>query len=321
MEGPSADASKMADWSRLLHIGAHGGGIEFRPALDELGIDEVHRCCDRAWAYSRSDFEPSLEVPTQTSQWRETCALAGSMAESVMLATASYIEAEWHSRLIAAGKEPAGMALAQRHLADVAIDSAVSVGHRLINFVARVVRTTPEGRVELAKKFPRLDDTYLPFVTDDKHAWLSLSAETVNQLRSVAPDAHRGSITVLTDLVRSQSWQSLVGMRGENFHRWRKEHESVVGVDRDSGRVRDIVDAEGRVTGKRYYAESRPHTVGRGLTERTTRVAGDGLRTIATSLESVITDTLEILPQLAHGYRLEIDYSGKSRTIHPLTAF
>jgi hypothetical protein len=121
-----------------MHIGAHGGAVESRPRLDELGVDEVHRICDRAWAYSRTDFEPSLSVAREISQWRETCALAGSMAESLMLSAATYIDPVWHIRLIAAGSEAAGMALAQRYLADAAIETAVSVGHRIINFVARV---------------------------------------------------------------------------------------------------------------------------------------------------------------------------------------
>ena len=89
--------------------------------------------CNRAWAYSRADFEPSFLVELKTSQWRETCALAGSMAEALMLSAATYIEAVWHSRAIAAGTEPAGMAIAQRYLADAAIETAASVGHRLIN--------------------------------------------------------------------------------------------------------------------------------------------------------------------------------------------
>jgi hypothetical protein len=93
-----------------------------------------------AWGYSRADFEPNPFVSVTTSQWRETCALAGSIAESLMLSAASYLEAAWHSRAIAAQTEPAGMALAQRYLADTSVDTAVSVGHRLINFADRRVR-------------------------------------------------------------------------------------------------------------------------------------------------------------------------------------
>jgi hypothetical protein len=101
------------------------------------------------WIYSRADFDPGFSVEHATSQWRETCALAGSISESLMLSAATYIECIWHSKAIATGNEPDGMAIAQRYLADHAIETAVSVGHRLINFVVRVARTVPETRDQL----------------------------------------------------------------------------------------------------------------------------------------------------------------------------
>jgi hypothetical protein len=85
-------------WSKLWHIGVHQGAVDLRPELGDLGLDEVYRICDRAWAYSRADFEPSGVADLRTSQWRETCALAGSIAESLMLSGATYLEAAWHSQ-------------------------------------------------------------------------------------------------------------------------------------------------------------------------------------------------------------------------------
>ncbi|HME48949.1 MAG TPA: hypothetical protein VKG81_12895 [Mycobacterium sp.] len=113
-----------------------------------------------------------------------------------MLSAAAYIESVWHSRAIAKGAEPAGMAIAQRYLADAAIETEASVGHRLINFVARVARTVPGTREQLSRVrgFRSLGDTYVPFVTDDKDAWLSLNAETVAALRTAIPAVHRDSI-------------------------------------------------------------------------------------------------------------------------------
>jgi hypothetical protein len=40
------------------------------------------------WVYSRADFDPEFSVERATSQWRETCALAGSITESLMLSAA-----------------------------------------------------------------------------------------------------------------------------------------------------------------------------------------------------------------------------------------
>jgi hypothetical protein len=316
-ETPDATDSQSLDWAKLLHIGAHAGAGEFRPRLDELGIDEVHRICNRAWAYSRADFEPSLLVALPTSQWRETCALAGSMAESLMLSAATYIESVWHSRLIAEGKQPKEMAIAQRYLADTAIDTVVSVGHRLINFVARVARTAPDTRERLGQQFRRLGDTYVPFVTEDKEAWLSLNTKTIETLKATLPELHHDSLAELKDLARSEAWDSLFGIRAENFHRWRKEHESVTGVDQHSGRATDLFDPTGRRHGRSVSARSRRHTASDGLTDRTTQVAGDGLRTVSTTLDAVITDTLKILPTLGGGFTLGIDHDGRSRTSQP----
>lgn len=314
-ETPSSTDEEPVAWSRLMHIGAHEGAVGLRPRLDELGIDEVHRICNRAWGYSRADFEPSLWVEIKTSQWRETCALAGSMAESLMLSAATYIEAVWHSRAIDARTEPAGMAIAQRYLADTAIDTLTSVGHRLINFVARVARTVPEtregfGRVE---RFQSLGGSYIPFVTDDRHAWLSLNANSVRALRLVIPSPHRGSLDVLDGLIQSPAWRTMFQIRAENFHRWRKEHESVIGVDQHSGNAQDIYDDRGNRIGRRVYGGHRRHTISDGLTERTTQAAGDGVRAIANSLDAVITDTLAVLPLVADGYTLEIDDDGHIR--------
>ncbi|MCT7657632.1 hypothetical protein [Mycobacterium deserti] len=312
---PGTGERGAAYWSKLIHVGVHQGAVELRPQLNELGLDEVHRICDRAWAYSRADFEPNALVKLATSQWRETCALAGSIAESLMLGAATYLESVWHSRAIAAGTEPAGMAIAQRYLADTSIDTAVSVGHRLINFVARVARTVPDTRQQLGsvKQFQHLGDTYVPFVTDAREAWLSLNPGSLAALRAAIPALHRDSVQALEDLVQSEAWEKLFQTRAENFHRWRKEHESVSGVDQNSGRASDIYDHAGNVIGKRVAAQPRRHTSSDGMTERTTEVAGEGVRAVSKAVEAVITDTLAVLPRLTGGFTLEIDRNGQTR--------
>jgi hypothetical protein len=316
-ETPSSAGSEGVAWYRLMHIGAHEGGTNSRPRLEELGVDEVHRICNRAWAYSRADFEPNIRTERKTSQWRETCALAGSAAESLMLSAATYTEAVWHGKAIEAGTEPAGMAIAQRYLADTAIETVISVGHRLINFVVRVARTAPDTRDRLGSisRFQSLGASYIPFVTDDQDAWLSLNEKSVRALWGAIPAVHRRSLDTLDDLVQSQPWKSAFQIRAENFHRWRKEHESVVGVDQHSGNVSDLHDSLGKHIGRQVSGQSRRHTTSDGLTERTTDVAGDGVRTVAKTFDAIITDTLEILPSLAGGYTLEIDRDGHNRTI------
>lgn len=92
-----ASADDRTDWAWLFHVGAHEGATGSRPDLAELGLDEVRRICDRTWVYSRADFEPDFSIARANSQWRETCALAGSIAESLMLTAATYVECVWHS--------------------------------------------------------------------------------------------------------------------------------------------------------------------------------------------------------------------------------
>lgn len=308
-----ADSSAdVPDWSKLMHIGVHQGELPMRPELSELGLDEVHRICNRAWGYSRADFEPDPFASVITSQWRETCALAGSIAESLMLSAAAYLEAAWHSRAIAAKTEPPGMALAQRYLADMSIDTTVSVGHRLINFVARVARTNPTTRAQFASvdKLTRLAGDYEPFVTEVHTAWLSLNAETMRALRRNTPPVHEGSLSALHTLISASVWKPLSAVRAENFHRWRKEHESVSGVDQNSGRGSDYVDHAGNVIGRRVSAIRRRHQVSDGLTDQTTQIAGEGVLAMATAVDAVITDTLANLRQLTNGFVLNLDFDG-----------
>lgn len=298
-----------------MHIGVHQGDIPLRPDLRELGLDEVHRVCDRAWGYSRADFEPSLDQPVATSQWRETCALAGSTAESLMLSAAVYVEAVWHGRAIAAGGEPSGMELAQRYLADSSVDTAVSVGHRLINFVARVARTNPATRAGFSsvRGFEALSESYVPFETESRQAWLSLEPEALKKLRRAIPPVHKGSIDALQALVSSATWKSLTDRRAENFHRWRKEHESVLGVDQNSGNMSDVLGYDGSVIGKRMSAARRGHEDSNGLTDRTTALAGEGILRVAQCVDAVITDTLTNMRDLTNGFVLEIDAKGHIR--------
>ncbi|WP_396912744.1 hypothetical protein [Mycolicibacterium sp.] len=232
-----------------------------------------------------------------------------------MLSAASYVEAEWHRRAIDAEMEPAGMALAQRYLADSTVDTTVSVGHRLINFVARVARTNSETRARFASipEFEALAEAYIPFQTETPKAWLSLESAALKKLRKAIPVVHQGSIDALRALVLSTTWQSLAASRAENFHRWRKEHESVLGIDQHSGHMSDVLDAAGNVVGKRFFGNRRGHQISDGLTERTTKLAGDGVREVASAVEAVITDTLDSLPQLTNGFVLEIDADGHTR--------
>ena len=188
-------------------------------------------------SHLKCPLDPDFSVERANSQWRETCALAGSMAESLMLGAATYVECMRHSRAIAEGTEPSGMAIAQRYLADNAVETAVSVGHRLINFVVRVARTVPSTRELLGevRRFELLGSSYVPFDTDDPDAWLALNSKAITSLRGVLPEVHHRSLDALDELAQSLAWNSAHQIRAENFHRWRKEHESVVGVDKSSG--------------------------------------------------------------------------------------
>jgi hypothetical protein len=136
-------------------------------------------------------------------------------------------------------------------------------------------------------------------------------------IKATLPELHHDSLAELKDLACSEAWDSLFEIRVENFHRWRKEHESVTGVDQHSGRATDLFDPTGRRHGRSVSARSRRHTASDGLTDRTTQVAWDGLRTVSTTVDAVITDTLKILPTLAGGFTLEIDHDGRSRTSQP----
>lgn len=305
------DARGVAAWSRLAHIGAHEGDVDGRPDLADVGMDEVHRVCVRAWKYSRAEYEPDWTAELKSSQWRETSALAGSAAESLMLGSAAYVEAVWHERAIKAETEAKGMVLAQRYLADGAIETAIGVGHRLANFVVRVARTSTAAQVEIEKLTKRgtLGPTYVPFVTDDNDAWLSLNIETVKKLKKVLdPSLHAASIDALRELVLSPEWIAAVEIRAENFHRWRKENEYVTGVDADSGNAEDLYDANDNHVGRRVGGFGKRHKISDGLTAGTTEAAGDVIRRVAEAFDLILTNTVStVLPTKHGGMTIDID--------------
>lgn len=308
-------------WLKLRHIGAHGGDVQLRPELADLGLDAVHGVCERAWEYSRTDFEPDPFADRRASQWRETCALAGSMAESLMMCAATMVEVAWHAELIEHDRQPAGMALAQRFLADTVLDTAASIGHRLVNFVVRVARTDPEVRDALGdiRGFKKLGTTYQPFVSNDAGAWLSLNEATLASLRANLPAIHQPAVDRLEQLRTSPEWSSVIDIRGENAHRWRKEHEAVRGVDAQSGFAQNLYDYAGNANGIRVSATPRRHVAGDGLTARTTDVARRALPVIAQSLDAIIGETLQNLSILAGGrITPQIDDQGRIRLIHRL---
>lgn len=309
------------DWLRLFHIGAHGGTVAHRPGLADLGLENVHNVCDRVWEYSRSELEPDPFADLRTSQWRETCALAGSAAESLMICAATMVEVAWHAELIKRNHEPAGMSMAQRFLADTVLDTAVSIGHRLVNFVVRVARTDPAVRDLLGgiKRFEKLGASYRPFATNDDAAWLSLSEKTLASLRSNLPAIHRPAVDRLAQLRESPEWSAVVQMRGENAHRWRKEHETVRGVDADSGFAQNTYDYAGNPNGIQVSTTARRHVAADGLTARTTRVAGQVIPVIAAVLDETVAETLQNLDTLTGGrLRLDVDDDGRRRVIHRL---
>lgn len=295
--------------------------MEHRPELAVLGMNDAHSVCNRVWAYSRSDFEPDPFADLRTSQWRETCALAGSMAESLMICVATMVEVAWHAELIKREREPAGMAIAERFLADTVLDTAVSIGHRLVNFVVRVARTDPAVRDVLGRigRFEKLGSTYQPFVTDDTGAWLSLSEKTLASLRSTLPAIHRPAVDRLDQLRTSSEWSAVMDIRGENAHRWRKEHEAVRGVDAQSGFGQNTYDYAGNPNGTQVSVTARRHVAGDGLTARTTEVARQVIPVIARALDATVAETVQNLPTLTGGrMRLEIDPEGRSRAIRRL---
>ncbi|MET9030039.1 hypothetical protein ABZW96_31100 [Nocardia sp. NPDC004168] len=115
----------------------------------------------------------------------------------------------WLEKGIDEGKLDVGWGIGQRYLADTLCETAIAVGHRLINLVVRVMRTDPHTqqrmdalRVGRQKPLAPLGSTYKPFQTEVRGAWLSLNATTISHLRAVAsPHADLAdAVTRLADL-------------------------------------------------------------------------------------------------------------------------
>lgn len=283
--------------------------------MNSLGLHWVYRdVCAPLWAYSRSDFfEPDSTVPIARSQWRETRALAGSIAESLMLGVANYVEIMWHEQAIQSGVEPAGMALAQRHLADLLCETTIAVGHRLVNLVARTMRTDPTTRKQMdgAKPLKALGTAYEPFVTTTRKAWLSLNAAELTALRSVASSQPNllAALDRLDALEASPQWRGASDHRAENFHRWRREHEYVAGVDQNSGTATDVHDYLGQVIGKDYGIVDRRYTAADNLGAQTVLNAGAGLEETARAASNILDEIIAALPDLTNGLHVQITHT------------
>lgn len=213
------------------------------------------------------------------------------------------------------------MAVAQRFLADTVLDTAVSIGHRLVNFVVRVARTDAVVREVLGgiARFEKLGPTYRPFVTDDADAWLSLGEKSLASLRSNLPVIHRPAVDRLERLRSSPEWSAVMNIRGENAHRWRKEHEAVCAVDAQSGFAENTYDYAGNPNGIRVSATARRHVAGNGLTAHTTEVARQAIPVVATALDETVAETLQNLAVLTGGrLTLQTDHQGRGRIIHRL---
>ncbi|MFD6107981.1 hypothetical protein ACFWFQ_35580 [Nocardia salmonicida] len=305
--------SEQVAWAHLIHLAAHGTGLP-APSLDELGIGWVREVCDDLWLYRRADFEPSsftlsMDVPLSKSQWRESCALAGSIAETLMLGAAATVEIMWHEKALRSGKEPAGMALGQRFFADAVVENTVAVAHRLINLVARIMRTDngTQARMATHPNLKKLGPDYIPFETIDQDAWLPLTANKIGALRAVADPSATAIVSVLDRLdalVASPAWNDAFGHRAENFHRLRLEHPHVAGVDRYTGRATDMLDDEGNVVGRRVHSHATRYTVADGLDERVVEVARAAYEETARTAGDIITKVLEGLPELTGGFRI-----------------
>jgi hypothetical protein len=311
---PGDDDRPQVSSAKLFHLGAHGTQLP-APRIDELGVEWIHDVCDRLWNYRSADFEPDISVPVAESQWRETCALAGSIAESLMLGVAALVEIRWHEDAIRAKTEPAGMGLAQRYLADAVCESTIGVGHRLINLVARVMRNDPavlqriDAGGKSVKDLKPLGTGYTPFHTDARKAWLSLNNDTLTQLRAVIPPGTTSVVALLDRLdalAAAPQWNNAFDHRAENFHRWRREHEYVSGVDQTTGTARDILDYRGRVTGKSFGSYNTRYTAADGLGAQAATHAREGLEATARAADDILNLILSALPDLAHGTALEV---------------
>lgn len=305
-------------YTRLPFLGAHTSGLP-APTVEELGIEWIHGVCHRLWMYRSADhFEPDITVPIAESQWRETRALAGSTAESLMLGTAALVEIAWLERGLQQGKVALRMGLGQRYYADTVCETAIAVGHRLVNLVARVLRTDAATQQRMAshrmgrqKILNALGPEYKPFTSTDRRAWLSLNEVTLGALRDVAP-AGQGDVTAavnrLADLETSPEWRNAFNHRAENFHRWRLEHEYVAGVDQASGNARDVYDHTGEVvTGKRFggYDDAR-YSAADGLGDKAVVRARTGLEATARAAKDVLQHLLDALPDLTKGHWIEL---------------
>ncbi|MGV9334956.1 hypothetical protein [Nocardia sp. NPDC003726] len=269
---PTAEESRSPEqvaWAKLRHLAAHGTGLP-APTFDELGIVWVHDVCERLGRYRRADFEPDITVDVAKSQWRETCALAGSIAETLMLGAAAAVEIMWHDNAMRGGKEPLGMGLGQRFFADALIETTVAAAHRLINLVARVMRTDADtcARMGGHGQLKELGPGYVPFETIAERAWPPLNKTKVDALRTVADPAStsiHAMLNHLDALVLSPEWELAFMHRAANFHRLRLEHPYVAGVDPGTGRVRNILDHEGKIIGRSFHSRPAPYTAAEGL--------------------------------------------------------
>lgn len=180
----------------------------------------------------------------------------------------------------------------------------LSIGHRLVNLVARALMCDPDLQSAIAPRLKKWSDALTPF-SDDREAWLHLNGTNVGTLRAAISGSPHKSVRSLVEplrvLTQTPAWQQLHAQRDEDFHRWRKESAHLAGVDKSSGHLRDVLGYDGRVIGKAFGAERAPYTAADGREDDLAKVTREALDLVGGTVEKVVTALEGALEPLSKG--------------------
>jgi hypothetical protein len=146
----------------------------------------------------------------------------GSAGEQLVLALSASRDAR---RWTDGNAETLHEVIAVRAHAETETYWTLGAAHGLGNVLLRMLALHPDARTVVDAAYKKAGG-FEPF-TEDQKAWESFGPRLIDAVRDAALHVHSPAANLILDafedLARSPAWDALLGLRSENFHRWRPQ--------------------------------------------------------------------------------------------------
>lgn len=302
-----------------FYLAAHGAQVPRHP-LKDFGLEKVQQTAAKLSGVQEAMVNHAVSdlvgTPLSEDRFREIAGLFGSMGESLAIAVAVQSEIFLHRIWEESGERPKEMEVAERFFVEQLLQIQVSISHRFINLVARLLASRCDWRKLAPTRFEQLATT--PW-SDDREAWLNFGKPVTASLLSWAhkiDHAAPGEICkAANDLAISTEWDALDACRGEDFHRRRPNSSVIRGVDDKSGYQIEVQDLEGRTVGRATQGQFNRYSAGDAILDERTATADNYLIVLLPALETLCELTPRAIEPATYGSHIVRSDGGYTKRI------